>query len=72
MNDTPPAWVEVIPAPGAIVETAQALLAIADDPNHVLTQGNGDWFLVAPYVADAYSTPLRKRPAARSKKAGEK
>jgi hypothetical protein len=70
VNDAVESWVTVIPAPGALVETAQQLLAAADDPQHVLTQGNGDHFLVAPYIADAYNTPLKKRPA-RGKKAGD-
>lgn len=64
-------WVTVIPAPGELVDTARALLELAEDPQHVLTQGNGDHFLVPLYVADAYNTPMRKRPAGR-KKAGEK
>jgi hypothetical protein len=71
MSDWYEQWVEVIPAPGQIEDTARALLGLAEDPNHVLTQGNGSHFLVPLYLADAYNTPLRKRPA-RSKKAGEK
>lgn len=67
MNDWYERLIEVIPPPGQIVETAQALLALAEDPTHVLTQGNGDWFLVPLYIADAYNTPMRKRPARKSK-----
>jgi hypothetical protein len=71
MNDWYERLIEVIPAPGQIVETAQALLALADDPAHVLTQGNGDWFLVPPYIADAYNKPLLRKSAPRKSKAGD-
>lgn len=50
-------WVPVIPASGELKETAQMLLAIADDPALVRTDGNGTSFLVPKWVADSFVTP---------------
>lgn len=63
-------WVVVMPAPGDVKETARALLALADSPADVRTDGNGSEFLVAPYVADRYNTAPEPtpRPRRRAKK----
>ena len=50
-------WVPVIPATGELKETAQMLLAIAEDPALVRTDGNGTSFLVPQWVADSFVTP---------------
>lgn len=50
-------WVPVIPATGELKETAQMLLAIADNPALVRTDGNGTSFLVPQWVADSFVTP---------------
>jgi hypothetical protein len=45
----------VIPEKGKLKETARALLALADDPRHVMTEGNGTEFRVPQYLADKYA-----------------
>lgn len=50
-------WVTVIPGKGRVGEVARELLALADTPTHVRTDGNGSEFLVPPYLADRYLTP---------------
>lgn len=65
-------WVTVIPEPGRLKETAQALLLLAS-PQDVRTDGNGTEFLVPASVADAYHghtadpTPRPKRRARATK-----
>lgn len=66
----PAEWVPVIPGAGMLKETAQMLLAIAQDPALVRTDGNGTSFLVPQWVADSFTTPTpspRKR-ASRARK----
>ncbi|MEU7010370.1 hypothetical protein [Streptomyces sp. NPDC046332] len=56
-------WFPVIPAEGAVKDTAKALLALADDPSHVRTTSGGTEFLVPAYLADKYTKPApRRRP----------
>ncbi|MER5705996.1 hypothetical protein [Streptomyces sp. NPDC002122] len=64
-------WAVVVPAPGEVRETAQALLALADSPAHVRTDGNGTEFLVPPYLADKFNESLRPKPRRRAKKEDE-
>lgn len=44
----------VVPAPGALADTARALLALADSPRDVRTIGNGLEFEVPDELADRY------------------
>lgn len=62
-------WVLIVPPSGRLPETIRALLAVADSPTHVRTQGNSD-LLVAPYVAERFTTPTppRRKPRARRTK----
>ena len=66
-------WTVVVPAPGEVRETAQALLALADSPADVRTDGNGTEFLVPPYLADKFNESLRPspKPRRRAKKEDE-
>lgn len=64
-------WVTVIPAASDVKETARALLALAHDPQDVRTRGNGSEFLVAPYVADLYTSPPKRRRSPAKKEEGE-
>ncbi|MEU7074730.1 hypothetical protein AB0B30_32515 [Streptomyces narbonensis] len=64
-------WTVVVPAPGEVRETAQALLALADSPTDVRTDGNGTEFLVPPYLADKFNESLRPKPRRRAKKEDE-
>lgn len=50
-------WVTVVPGKGQIGEVARALLALADSPADVRTDGNGSEFLIPPYLADLYNQP---------------
>ena len=52
-------WVPVIPGAGLLKETAQMLLAIAQDPALVRTDGNGTEFLVPSWVADSFAAPAK-------------
>jgi hypothetical protein len=63
-------WVTVLPGEAGVQKTAIALLALADDPDHVRTQRGGSEFLVALYVADRYNTASEpeRRPRRRAKK----
>ena len=61
-------WAVVVPARGEVRETAQALLALADSPADVRTDGNGTEFLVPPYLADRFNESLRPKPRRRAKK----
>lgn len=54
-------WTVVVPAASDVKETARALLALADSPGHVRTDGNGSEFLVPPYLADRYNESLRPK-----------
>jgi hypothetical protein len=59
-------WVVVIPAASEnLKDVARELLGHADDPRDVRTQRGGTEFLVAPYVADRYTRPTRKRRSSR-------
>jgi hypothetical protein len=60
-------WVTVVPAPGALAETARALLDAADDPSQVRTANAGNEFLVPAHVAERYGAP--DRPKRRPRKA---
>jgi hypothetical protein len=64
-------WTVVVPAPGEVREIAQALLALADSPADVRTDGNGTEFLVPPYLADKFNESLRPKPRRRAKKEDE-
>lgn len=59
-------WITVIPGIEGAPETARVLIALAEDPTHVRTGGNGSEFLVPPYLAELYTTP--PKPRRRSKK----
>ncbi|TXS16335.1 hypothetical protein EAO70_12920 [Streptomyces sp. adm13(2018)] len=61
-------WTVVVPAAGQVKETAVALLALADSPADVRTDGNGTEFLVPPALADRYHESLRPKPRRRAKK----
>lgn len=61
-------WTVVVPAAGEVKATAAALLALADSPADVRTDGNGSEFLVPPYLADRYNESLRPKPRRRAKK----
>jgi hypothetical protein len=62
-------WVTIVPAPGDVKEVARALLALADSPADVRTQGTGNEFRVPPYLAERYTNP--PRPRRRKKEEGE-
>lgn len=61
-------WVHVIPAEGTVADVAKALLALAESPAHVRTDGNGSEFLVPPYLAELYMTPPKPPAKRRSTK----
>jgi hypothetical protein len=61
-------WATVVPPVAEVKATAQALLALADSPADVRTDGNGSEFLVPPYLADRYNESLRPKPRRRAKK----
>jgi hypothetical protein len=61
-------WATVVPPAAEVKATAQALLALADSPADVRTDGNGTEFLVPPYLADRYNESLRPKPRRRAKK----
>ena len=61
-------WAVVVPAAGEVKATAVALLALADSPADVRTDGNGSEFLVPPYLADRYNESTRPKPRRRAKK----
>jgi hypothetical protein len=60
-------WTTVVPAAGAVKETAQTLLSLAEHPNDVRTVRGGMEFLVAPYVAERYTAPEQPRRTRRKK-----
>ena len=60
-------WVTVVPGREAVKETVRELLALADAPSDVRTQGNGDEFLIPPYLADRYQASLAPAPKRRSR-----
>lgn len=66
-------WVPVVPGAGELKETAQLLLAIAQDPALVRTDGNGTSFLVPEWVAHSFVTPAEppKKRAPRARKTEE-
>lgn len=53
-------WTTVVPPAGAVKETVRRLLALAEDPAHVRSQGTGDEFLIPPYLADLLNKPKRR------------
>lgn len=59
-------WITVEPGLAGPAETAKVLLALAEDPTHVRTGGNGSEFLVPPYLAELYTNP--PKPRRRTKK----
>lgn len=61
-------WVTVVPPAAELKATAIVLLALADSPADVRTDGNGTEFLVPPYLADRYNESLRPKPRRRAKK----
>lgn len=69
MEDT---WATVVPEPGAVQETARALLALARDPHDVRTANAGNEFRIPPYLFELYSTPAEApKPRRRTRKDGE-
>jgi hypothetical protein len=54
-------WTVVVPPAAEVKATAQALLALADAPADVRTDGTGNEFLVPPYLADRYNESLRPK-----------
>lgn len=50
-------WVAVVPVRGEEARVAAELLALAQHPGHVRTQGNGLDFIVPPYLAELYTKP---------------
>lgn len=64
-------WVHVIPAREEIKATAVALLALARTPTDVRTDGNGNEFVVPPYLADLYNAPEPAPKARRRMKKDE-
>lgn len=61
----------VVPGPDAIQETAKALLALAESPTHVRTDGNGSEFRIPPYLADLYNAPAPKKRTVKKKEGDE-
>jgi hypothetical protein len=61
-------WTVVVPPTGDVKAVAQALLALANSPADVRTDGNGAEFLIPPYLADRYNESLRPKPRRRAKK----
>lgn len=61
-------WTVVVPPAAEVKATAIVLLALADSPADVRTDGNGTEFLVPPYLADRYNESLRPKPRRRAKK----
>ena len=59
-------WITVEPGLAGVPETAKVLLALAEDPTHVRTGGNGSEFLVPSYLAELYTNP--PKPRRRTKK----
>lgn len=51
-------WTLVVAPDGKLPETIRELLAVADSPTDVRTQGNAD-LLVAPYVIERLNKPKR-------------
>lgn len=69
MEDT---WITVVPGPGAVADTARALLALARVPDDVRTTAAGNEFRIPPYLADLYNTPAEApKPRRRTRKDGE-
>jgi hypothetical protein len=54
MTDRFDDWLPVIPAPGTLKQVAKELLALAEDPSLVRTDGNGTEFLVPAALARQY------------------
>ena len=53
----------VVPAKGALADTARALLALAHSPRDVRTVGNGTEFEVPDELADRYHGVVSPTPA---------
>ena len=64
-------WVAVVPAKGQEERVARELLALAQHPGHVRTQGNGLDFIVPPYLAELYITPPAPKRRRTKKEEGE-
>lgn len=61
-------WATVVPPQGEVKATAIVLLALADSPADVRTDGNGSEFLVPAYLADRFNESTRPKPRRRAKK----
>ena len=64
-------WVTVVPGPDGPAATARALLALAETPLHVRTDGNGSEFRVPSYLADLYTAPPKPRRQTKKKEGDE-
>jgi len=64
-------WTTVVPAPGQVKAVAQELLALADSPADVRTDGNGTEFRIPPYLADRYTTPPAPKRRRAKKEEGD-
>lgn len=62
-------WIPVVVGTDqSVPEVARALLLLADDARDVRTSHGGRSFRVAPYVAERYTRPARKRRAPKTDK----
>jgi hypothetical protein len=61
-------WVHIMPARGEIASVAAELLALARTPLDVRTDGNGNEFVVPPYLAELYNAPAAAPKRRRTKK----
>jgi len=50
-------WTTVVPDPGHVKTVARELLALAEVPTDVRTDGNGTEFRIPPYLAELYTAP---------------
>lgn len=64
-------WTDVVPGPGAVAETARALLALARDPSDVRTTAGGTQFRIPPYLADLYHAPAPVKRRRAKKEEGD-
>lgn len=53
-------WVHIIPGKEGPKITAAVLLELADSPQHVRTDSNGDEFRVPQYLADKFNAPAEE------------
>lgn len=54
-------WITIHPGAQGAAAVARELLALAESPQHVATDGNGSEFRVPPYLADLYTAPPKPR-----------